>query len=568
VDANLAPENTPFIVGLVSHHDLESAELTRVVELAEAFLRELKGHLRATELRLMMDSGGSAAPAFARLAVSLDIPVDALGAGPDALDLPDDQRVRRLEVPAADHAGSGEARDATIADILVRRCSLLLACWDGRPVEAPDDAAAVLFRFLGVRNERTEAAKPLQIADTSADPDVGVKLVYWLPAARRGGEAPPHGVEPGFLLAAGDSFLDVHRRLPPSLATRLADLDEFNAEYARQRADGSLVHGESLMSGLSGEAIGADAALLAAIDRQYVKADSLAGHMQSRSDRLFTLFGVMTFTMGTAYLVYDKITESRVLLVVYMLILFASLLAYYRFQGKRWFGKHLSYRALAETLRVRFYLALAGVDGRLHTENLIAMTGIDKFRGFSWISFVLHAVEPDLPHAAGALPGDEAYLQRSRLVEEAWVDNQYRYYLRKVTQMEQGSRRVRRLKTAMFVAILVDISSMFIFGEALKHIDAHTGLPVKNIVTFCSGFLAVVLGVWELRHNKMATRELLWQYRTQLGQFERARVLLRRNPGRSRREDLLVQLGSNSLMEIYLWAIHRYHREHSPPAAP
>jgi hypothetical protein len=127
---------------------------------------------------------------------------------------------------------------------------------------------------------------------------------------------------------------------------------------------------------------------------------------------------------------------------------------------------------------------------------------------------------------------------------------------------------VRRLKTVMFIAILIDISAMFIFGDALKHVDAHTGLPVKNIVTFCSGFLAVVLGVWELRHNKMATRELLWQYRAQLGQFERARVLLGRNPGRGRREDLLIQLGSNSLMEIYLWAIHRYHREHSPPAAP
>jgi hypothetical protein len=91
---------------------------------------------------------------------------------------------------------------------------------------------------------------------------------------------------------------------------------------------------------------------------------------------------------------------------------------------------------------------------------------------------------------------------------------------------------------------------------------------VKNVVEFCSGFLAVLLGVWELRHNKMATRELLWQYRSQLSQFERARVQLQRKPSRARREDLLVELGSNSLMEIYLWAIHRYHREHSPPTAP
>jgi hypothetical protein len=29
----------------------------------------------------------------------------------------------------------------------------------------------------------------------------------------------------------------------------------------------------------------------------------------------------------------------------------------------------------------------------------------------------------------------------------------------------------------------------------------------------------------------------------------------------------LIELGDASLMETYLWAIHRYHREHSPPGA-
>jgi hypothetical protein len=259
------------------------------------------------------------------------------------------------------------------------------------------------------------------------------------------------------------------------------------------------------------------------------------------------------------------VTESRLLLIVYMILLFAGVLAYYLFQGKRWFGKHLSYRALAETLRVRFYLALAGVDRRMQTQDLIALTGIDKFHGFSWISYVLHTIEPV---AAEARPTGEIYLDRARLVEQAWVENQYRYYGRKVAQMEKESRRVSRLKTVMFLAILVDISVMFVFGDALSRVDARIGMPVKNVVEFCSGFLAVLLGVWELRHNKMATRELLWQYRSQLSQFERARVQLQRKPSRARREDLLVELGSNSLMEIYLWAIHRYHREHSPPTAP
>jgi hypothetical protein len=104
------------------------------------------------------------------------------------------------------------------------------------------------------------------------------------------------------------------------------------------------------------------------------------------------------------------------------------------------------------------------------------------------------------------------------------------------------------------------------FGDVLHHLDARTGVPVRNVLTFCSGALAVVLGVWELHQNKMALQELLWQYRNQLSQFERARMQLRRTSSRSRRDDIIEELGKNSLMEIYLWAIHRYHREHAPPS--
>jgi hypothetical protein len=42
----------------------------------------------------------------------------------------------------------------------------------------------------------------------------------------------------------------------------------------------------------------------------------------------------------------------------------------------------------------------------------------------------------------------------------------------------------------------------------------------------------------------------------------------KRVTSRTRRDVLLKELGENSLMEIYLWAIHRYHREHAPPASP
>ncbi len=529
--------STPFVLGFSSHPDLDPKQVPSLIDAVRQVIRDLQQRLPNTEIRVMLDPRSEAGLTVAHAADEFGMVIDAL--------------------------------DVDIADALVHRSSLLLVLWDGEPSTAPDDTADILMQFLEVAAERRDAGEALEISATDHDPDVTERLAYWVPA-RRAGAAGAHAaaggeLRPGYLLAVGDHILELQQTPPASLQHRLADFDEFNRDFATALTDPGLAPTESLLRNLPGADTASDAALLRYIDAQYVKADTLAGHMQSRSDRLFSLFGIMTFTMGLAYLIYDKVTESRLLLLVYMLILFVSLCAYYVFQSRRWFGKHLAYRALAETLRVRFYLALAGLNRRMHTGDLLELSGIYRFRGFSWLRFVLDSIEP---LSAGTECTEEQYRERARFVDEEWIDNQYQYFVRKVAVMEKGSHRVKRLKRLMFVAILVDISAMFIFGGALHHVDARTGLPVKNVLTFCSGFLAVVLGVWELRHNKMATRELLWQYRSQLSQFAWARKQLHRITGQVRRAEVLVELGEASLMEIYLWAIHRYHREHSPPAGP
>jgi hypothetical protein len=529
----ISHDSTPFIVGLASHWDLEPTQMPRLIETVAGLLRELRERLPNTEMRLMLDA-------------HCDVAVE-VGRGLDPFGMPADEL------------------SAHVADVMVHRSSLLVVLWDGEASTQADDTADMLLRFLEVVGERRDAGLAPEIASMEHDPDVTERLAYWVPARRRRSPATAGSPQPGFLLAVGDHIMESQTTLPSSLQHRLADFDEFNRDFALFCKDPRLLRSESLLRNLQEEKEANDAPLLRYIDAQYVKADSLAVHMQWRSDRLFSLFGIMTFTMGLAYLIYDKVTESRLLLLVYMLILFVSLCAYYAFQSRRWFGKHLAYRALAETLRVRFYLALAGLDRRMHTGDLLELSGIYRFRGFSWLRFVLDSIEPV---AAETNCTDDQFRQRARFVDQEWIDNQYQYFVRKVATMEKGSRRVKRLKRLMFIAILIDISAMFVFGETLHHVDTLTGLPVKNVLTFCSGFLAVVLGVWELRHNKMATRELLWQYRSQLSQFAWARKQLHRITNQVRRADVLSELGEASLMEIYLWAIHRYHREHSPPAGP
>ena len=149
-------------------------------------------------------------------------------------------------------------------------------------------------------------------------------------------------------------------------------------------------------------------------------------------------------------------------------------------------------------------------------------------------------------------------------IDLAWIENQCRYFVRKVAKLHRSGVRTKWLKRTLFGVIIAVVLVLLTVGEkAQEHVLLGTSL--ENALTFIIGLMAVTLASWELHQNKMATRELLWQYRNQLKHFSRARAQLARTFGASRRLEVLAELGKDSLMESYLWTIHRFHREHEPP---
>jgi len=250
--------------------------------------------------------------------------------------------------------------------------------------------------------------------------------------------------------------------------------------------------------------------------------------------------------------------STRLLLFVYLVILTWSATVYYVLHERRWFAKHLMCRALAETLRVKFYLRLARGDQLVDAEEVLSLSGINRFHGFGWIGHVLVGVEAPAPtggHGPGAQQGG---------VDLAWIENQRQYFVRKVAKLQRSGVRTKWLKRSLFGVIIAVVLILLLLGErAREHL--LFGIPLENALTFLIGLMAVTLGSWELHQNKMATRELLWQYRNQLKHFSRASAQLARTFAAGRRLEILVALGKDSLMESYLWTIHRFHREHEPP---
>jgi hypothetical protein len=265
--------------------------------------------------------------------------------------------------------------------------------------------------------------------------------------------------------------------------------------------------------------------------------------------------------MGCLYLIYDKLGENRGVLLAYLTILLGSLVLYRLLYTKVWFVKHLQYRALAETFRVTFYLCLAGVGRSVDAAEVLALSGIEHFEGFGWIGYVLKNVAP--VNTAPALLVDP---RLSEYVRKAWVEDQYRYFSRKVKQLEHKSKRVSRWQLAAIVVTVVVLLTRLLFSQSLRSVYVIPGVPLKNLLMLFASLTALFLGAWKLHQSKMASRELIWQYKNQLAHFSRSSAELERTATPDRRTEVLVELGKRSLMESYLWTIHRYHREHAPPA--
>jgi hypothetical protein len=573
--------STPFVVGVSGHRDLSPDALPKVRSAVTEFLRQLRAHLPDTELRIMTGMATGADQLVAQVALDLGIEVDAVLPMPlqqyaEDFDAPSLQTleallghpgVRRTELslPSTEEGGPAH-RDALYSNLtqtLIRTCNLLLAVWDGESSVLPGGTADTVLRFLEVRADHGGQQDRVLFADAPAEEDPPLRLVFWVPAARIGSDPGVSLKQPCFLSGLGENVLQRWPGMPFQLREQLDQLNTYNREYQHLVRSGTRGAPDSLMSTLSPSVSvpGWVRPTLEQIDAQYGKADALAMFFQRRSDRLFTFFSVTAFAMGCAFLAYEKFVEVRALLLLYLAILLSGFGLYYLLHGRRWFAKHLMCRALAETLRAKFYLCLAGADHLVDAEEVVSLSGIDRFHGFGWIVHVLTSFETPATRAGA----DRELRGSSAAVETGWIESQRQYFISKVARLERSSRRTSRLKRSLFVVILLVILSLILLGDSAHAIRLAFDIPLKNVLTFTMGLLAVTLGVWELHQNKMATRELLWQYRNQLNHFSRAHTQLARTSTETRRRQILAALGKDSLMESYLWTIHRYHREHEPP---
>lgn len=572
----------PLRIAVTGHRRLDPADHDDLRQTVESLFTQLHQRLPGVQVELVSGLATGADQIAVEAALAAGLKVHALLPMPLDMYLEDFDEAGRLLLqttladprvqctalglpPGIDAAAAsvpGPARDAlyvALAERLQEGTSILLALWDGEDLGLPGGTGDTVLRYLGLVTDNVPRTPHKLTLPPATSPAMdGERPVFWLRTRRPGSPPAPQGAG-GFLGIADDGEIVVTgTQLPESLAAELDKLVDY-ARNATSHADPA-GHAWGLVTDEALSLRPAAAEALRAMDYEYRRADQLAIHHQRRSDHLFRAFSLMAAIMGFLFLVYAKISPGKIFLAAYLALFAAGFALFSLATRNGWFTRHLMYRAIAESLRTRFYLSVAGIEPRGIEQHLMTLLGVRRIAGFSWIGLILRACTP---LELGTARNQEACLD---WVRRTWIEDQRRYFERKTHALQHAHHRLERLKAYILGTMAVAIVSLMVFKDYLSH-NELLGLPLKTHLVFLLGVLPFWLGVWEIYQAKMAIKELAWQYRNQLYHLGRAAAALKhpQSPGRVVR--ILDDTAERLLADTYLWIVQRFHREHEPPAA-
>lgn len=575
-----------FRIGVTGHRDILPEDYETASQSSTRFLSQLQATMPDTGITVISGLADGADRIFAKAALALDMDVEAVLPMPlkfyksdfdkksyDELEnLIETENVSCIELPLGtgmndnESSWSAEKRNAlyaNLSDDLHNRSNVLVTFWDGEFNKLTGGTADTLMRYLGTATDINNVAEIIDAGDAALD---GQQVAYWIPVRRASSDdsstAKTEKQKPCWLAMTGEK-LQQWPDMPDDFSQELMEFNHFNKQHAELSQSDALISYGNLLSSDS-EIIEENSRYYQETDRAYVMADSLALYFQTRSDKLFKLFGMMAALMGLLFLVYAKLAAVQILLIGYLALFFVGVYLNIKGGKNQWFTRHLVYRSLAETLRVRFYLDLSGARERVDIQDLLQIAGINNFSGFSWIRHVLQSTNP--VKAISKIESDKAS-QHIDTVRQLWIEDQSGYFERKTHQLNHHHHKLEKVKSWIIGGLVVAAITLVFFKKVLLGFEITETLSLKTLLIFAMGLFPFLLGVWEIYQNKMAIKELMWQYFNQSRSFSSANQLLLQSSNVEFQKDAIAQLGKTSILENFLWIIQRYHREHESPTA-
>jgi len=568
-------------IGITGHRDLVPAEIPVLESAVKSFFLGLQQRYPDLPLKLLSPLAAGGDQLAARVAVEAGIPLVAVLpmkqseyerdftpdelAGFRALMAAADQVVELS--PGANHesippdAPITQERDRRYAEaglFVSNHCQVLLALWDGKANGSPAGTAEMvryhLTAVLEGMAERQSSAHLL--SDNEND------LAYHIVCSR---DRPDGDPAPGLIageagwLSARSGHIPVGE-LPPDYALMF---DHFQT-FVRDSADlGTTPDHPTLLEHAPRDLVIPPAAQLAV--RLFDSADRLAVQFQRRVSRGLSVLYTIAVLMGLVAITFSEYSLPHQVLWVFLALFFSGF-GLHLYSGRRqWHRKYLDYRALAEALRVQFYLSLAGAGGSgtvaFAHENFLQKQDVE----LGWIRHVMRTVsaratanvvgnaEPDarwLPWVienwvGGQVSGDRASGKNGA------ARGQLAYYTGKELKNSLNYRRTQQLGA---ICLWAGIAMAFVLAIAGGRVSPDQ----RPVLMIMMGILPLIAGIRDAISHKKAEKELIKQYRFMARIFGNARRMLDDAGTDAFRRRVLTALGEAALEEGAEWILmHR-----------
>ena len=278
------------------------------------------------------------------------------------------------------------------------------------------------------------------------------------------------------------------------------------------------------------------------IDELYGAADILSIENAKKHNKILLLLSIIGTIITMTFLLYDEAEMHGLILACIIMIIFLFLTR--RIADKLdCHRKYIEYRVLAETLRLQFFLSIAGV--KQHVSDILPWF-IKK--GLPWIDELLLT-----------LPISNIY-ERMPIID-CWIKDQKAYHDSALIKTENKKHRDKRTtKIVIVITIIAYIVTLlfeiFIYNASSSSIDANMVRAILKIIVGTMSAITLFTGSY---YGKMSLSNTIDDHRRMSSLYQKAEKDIMKN-GES--EELLISLAREYLIENSTW--YSYQTKNKP----
>lgn len=554
-------DKSALIIGVIGHHDLVEAEIPFIERKLEKWFSSLRDAYPSLQLHIFCSLEEGTDRLIVKVARKLGIKVTVcLSVSQEifekkfkstesltefrslltdveyfSLPLLDDRSSKR-EGGSIDY----EKQDREWGIWLAEHAHVLLALWDGSSSIGKGNAAQIVEYRL---KKETSSLSVIKERSRIHFDDSESEIVYHLYVSCKSNDTTKtEALHSGWLTS--NHTKDPTDQLPSEYDQILSLQERFSIDGLRVAQSPNLSASHlypSEYKGLINREIGS-------IHDLFLTADNLAQDYKSRFFMGLKLIYGFAISAGISFILYADLEAQVTMIYPYIAFLILSFSLAWFAARKGWHQRYIQYRALAEGLRIQFYLAVAGVkiyspDKLLHN---IYLRSQDMTLG--WIRNILRTSGLKTNFC-----DHETSDAAINFVIEQWVgdsqNGQAAYFKRKSLEVSKHLRLTRLVGKIAF--LLGGLSAL-----ALVLIQLEINPLYRNFLIASMGLFPLIAFFFDAYAQKKADNELVSQYQNMNAIFSKASLKLKNAISKKERQHILYSLGIAALEENTEWLLH------------